>query len=63
MDNKQFYEDPIYKDIGKSLKDLELQLRADDGDSDKGKFRHPFLSGIFRRFKVAAVLHPTFLLP
>jgi len=59
-DNKQFHEDPIYKDIEESLKDLEPQLRADDGDSDKGKFRNPFLSDIFRRFKVDSITlsHP-----
>jgi len=58
-DNREFYEDPIYKDIEKSLRDLEPHLRA-DGDTEKGKFRNPFLSDIFRRFKVDSITltHP-----
>jgi choline dehydrogenase-like flavoprotein len=59
-DNKEFHEDPIYKDIEKSLRDLEPHLRPDNGDSEKGKFINPFLSNIFRRFKVDSITlsHP-----
>jgi len=59
-DNREFYEDPVYKDIEKSLSNLEPHLRADDGDNEKGKFRNPFLSDIFRRFKVDSITlsHP-----
>jgi cholesterol oxidase len=59
-DNKEFYEDPVYKDIEKSLRDLEPHLRADDADNEKGKFRNPFLSNVFRRFNVDSITlsHP-----
>jgi cholesterol oxidase len=59
-DNKELFEDPIYKDIEKSLKALESHLRADDGDDDKSKFRNPFLSDVFRRFNVDSITlsHP-----
>jgi len=59
-DNREFYEDPVYKDIEKSLSNLEPHLRADDGDNEKGKFRNPFLSDVFRRFKVDSITlsHP-----
>jgi choline dehydrogenase-like flavoprotein len=59
-DNKRFHEDPIYKDIEKSLEALEPHLRADDGDNEKGKFRNPFLSDVFGRFNVDSITltHP-----
>jgi cholesterol oxidase len=59
-DNKKFYEDPVYTDIDKSLKALEPLLRADGGDNEKGEFRNPFLSDVFRRFKVDSITlsHP-----
>jgi len=59
-DNKEFYEDPIYKDIEESLKALEPHLRADNGDDEKSKFRNPFLSNVFRRFNVDSITlsHP-----
>jgi choline dehydrogenase-like flavoprotein len=59
-DNKEFYEDPIYKDIEKSLGDLEPHLRTDDADNEKGRFRNPFLSDVFRRFNVDSITlsHP-----
>ena len=57
-DSKKFHEDSIYDDIEKSLRDLEPHLRADD--NKKGKFRNPFLSSIFRKFKVDSITvsHP-----
>jgi choline dehydrogenase-like flavoprotein len=57
-DNKKFHKDSIYKDIEKSLRDLEPHLRAND--NKKGKFRNPFLSNVFRRFKVDSITvsHP-----
>jgi cholesterol oxidase len=55
-----FHEDPIYKDIEKSLEALEPHLRADYVDNEKGKFRYPFLSDVFGRFKVDSITltHP-----
>jgi cholesterol oxidase len=60
VDKKRFHEDPIYKDIEKSLEALEPHLRADDGDKEKGKFRNPFLSNVFGKFKVDSITlsHP-----
>jgi cholesterol oxidase len=59
-DNKEFYEDPVYTDIEKSLGNLEPWLRADDADDETGKFRNPFLSDVLRRFNVDSITlsHP-----
>jgi len=51
-DYKRFHEDPIYKDIEKSLRALEPHLRAENGDSEKGKFVNPFLNNVFYKRKL-----------
>jgi len=57
-DNLRFHEDPVYKDIEGSLDKLAEKLRAEDDDT--GKFINPFLTNIFRRFKVDSInlTHP-----
>jgi choline dehydrogenase-like flavoprotein len=57
-DDRRFHKDPVYKDIERTLRDLEPHLRA--GDNEKGKFRNPFLSSIFRKTKVDSITlsHP-----
>jgi len=49
---KRFHEDPIYKDIKRSLEALGRHLRAPDADGEEGKFINPFLNNVFykRRF-------------
>jgi len=44
---KRFHEDPIYKDIKRSLENLEQPLRAPDARDEEGKFVNPFLTNIF----------------
>lgn len=57
-DNLRFHQDPVYKDIERSLDKLAEKLRAED--DDKGRFINPFLTNIFRRFKVDSITltHP-----
>jgi choline dehydrogenase-like flavoprotein len=49
---KRFHEDPIYKDIKRSLEALGRHLRAPDAAGEEGKFINPFLNNVFykRRF-------------
>jgi hypothetical protein len=57
-DGKPFHADPVYTDIEKTLAQLAEKLKAEEGDT--GRFINPFLTNVFRRFKVDSITlsHP-----